>query len=857
MQLLYGNDGVNYHTIAKSEEISEQQEKEILENYLGYDFVPESAHYSDVTKEPYSIIYAVTDLAHTLPEENVLFAKSARMSNYLTPSYYAHFQLLKLDKEIISKGFIDLLRSTFIEDKDVTAYLSKDIDTFVPTVDMQAFIDINALKQEQLLPIVASLLNVADSLSQKVQLILDVEGDEYNQHALNVIASVYTCIPYSIRRLLGFSTYAGNGEKSFSNRVKLVLYSREAVGRLGGDYIDLKKMESGQILKKIPENLVKMARIFVYEETAREEWFSSFQALFGAERTTVKDHVVYFENIHKWREQSLDILCDSLAKYAYQEQQKQDTTPLFKMFCSLISQRFEKENFLESYHERIKAMLFRQNSYEFGNDLKAYMILGEVLASVEFNHSIFLMWQQKTVIDVLEEKYEDMELYQQLLRTYHSVQNIKFGGDKCKSIFGVLEDDLRARLNRLQKEIEERISEEQRQFQSFFQSCDIALKSCSQIRKRYAEIVYQKPNEVVFKKVFGEAFKKILSNPDYFPSLEKYVEYKAFVKECADLLIEEDGKVITALIEQKGETVKAMETYSKIIWKNKKDVLEAYCNIVGMEQVSNGKAVTKPDYRLMIAGEEFVLREAELILLIHFVCAPNMKNSQDFETLVLRKKGLVEAMLQIDVFEAEHFDTLLRFAKDKPSVHEKLLQYYVTRGVLLSEETARRSITGIEQYKLNHMLVDTEDKNILTTEISKKLKQYEQDTKKQGHSDAAWKKARATKIRSIVTLIVAVLFAVLVGTVGIVLQMLTPIPKDVWNIIMMILAIFSAAVMIINLFSHKKNIPLLGIGISLLLIVAVLGGSRLFLEKREYSQQGESTVESNSGNVMNEIQSGQ
>ena len=35
MQLVYGNDGQNYTTIAKSAEITEEQVRRLLEGYLG------------------------------------------------------------------------------------------------------------------------------------------------------------------------------------------------------------------------------------------------------------------------------------------------------------------------------------------------------------------------------------------------------------------------------------------------------------------------------------------------------------------------------------------------------------------------------------------------------------------------------------------------------------------------------------------------------------------------------------------------------------------------------------------------------------------------------------------------------
>lgn len=90
MQLLYGNDGKNYVTIAKSAELTPVQEEELLKGYLGYDFVKNTAQYSSISSQPVSFTYVTTDLSGSLPKEMILLSKNARMSNYQTPSYYAH-----------------------------------------------------------------------------------------------------------------------------------------------------------------------------------------------------------------------------------------------------------------------------------------------------------------------------------------------------------------------------------------------------------------------------------------------------------------------------------------------------------------------------------------------------------------------------------------------------------------------------------------------------------------------------------------------------------------------------------------------------------------------------------------------
>ena len=61
MQLLYGNDGMNYHTIAKSSEMTPAQEKELLKDYLRYDFVSDDSIYSSLDAEPVAITCVTTD----------------------------------------------------------------------------------------------------------------------------------------------------------------------------------------------------------------------------------------------------------------------------------------------------------------------------------------------------------------------------------------------------------------------------------------------------------------------------------------------------------------------------------------------------------------------------------------------------------------------------------------------------------------------------------------------------------------------------------------------------------------------------------------------------------------------------
>lgn len=60
---VYGNDGENYRTIAKTQDITAAQEKKLLSGYLGYEFVRDMNLYSSVAKEPIAFTYVTTSLS--------------------------------------------------------------------------------------------------------------------------------------------------------------------------------------------------------------------------------------------------------------------------------------------------------------------------------------------------------------------------------------------------------------------------------------------------------------------------------------------------------------------------------------------------------------------------------------------------------------------------------------------------------------------------------------------------------------------------------------------------------------------------------------------------------------------------
>ncbi len=356
MQLIYGNDGENYRTIAKTQDITAAQEKKLLSGYLGYEFVRDMNLYSSVAKEPIAFTYVTTSLSGTMGEK-ILLAKNARMTNYATPSSYAHFRFFEQSEQLYGKDFFSLLRTGFSDGTDFAECTIDRLDSY-ERKNAEYTPKQDALEKEKLEIVVAAVLTAADSLSDQVKLILDVEGDGYNRRALDVIASVYACIPYNIRKKAGFSTYAG-ASAVIPGQVKLQIYPRDVYEKLKGHVIDLAKISfSGKTttqIEKFAHELVEMS------EEQRDMWFQEFQNAFGLQKVSVNDHIRFYRNIDKWKNGAINEMWNDLAAYAFEE--KDRSSSLYKVFQTVIGKRIEDDGPFQIFRSVHKK--FAQQTKEF------------------------------------------------------------------------------------------------------------------------------------------------------------------------------------------------------------------------------------------------------------------------------------------------------------------------------------------------------------------------------------------------------------------------------------------------------------------------------------------------------------
>jgi len=701
MQLLYGNDGTNYATIAKSAELTPVQEKELLRRYSGYDFVKNTAQYSSISSQPVSFTYVTTDLSGNLPKEMIVLSKNARMSNYQTPSYYTHFQLMDMEESLYGEDFLSFLKRTFIKDRDLNDYIGSTLDNFQSTVDESVILNCNAIEQEKLIAIVASVLSVADTLSKKVGIILDVTGDAYNARALEVIATIYACLPYNIRRSVGFSTYAGE-DSMISNRIKVQLYTRDMAEKREEGIIDLLNMNPQEIMRRLPQYIVELAKDFVESDVSvRKGWFQAFISVFQLKKVTVEEHGAFFKSIRKWQEEDLESIMDEIVAYAYKEMQKPQKSMVFQMFQNTMKKRFAEAGYLERFHQIIEELLKSQTKMEFDNRLKAYIMFGEAVSVLTFQQDTFNQWFKVRYIDVARREFKDDN--QKLLQTFDKlsvkIKEMNYGAEKFAEIKKGMQDQLKNEIEVVQNQINKEVDEENKGIYKAFQQQNI-IPYENIVERIYTEIRYDE-NKDTFQQLLSEKIQNYLSNIVYFKSYSNYCAIMKFIDFCKKMLDEKNYQTIAKIVEEKGEAVKIMEKCKMIQWNNWNDILTTYQNIAQMEAVSNGKEdIEVPDYELEIDSDMYFFDSRRLKVLTKFLVAPKY-NEIEVRKNLMKDWDILYSLMSINIFDERHFAFLMDFASyingsSKAAYQEQILIYYINNSNILSEEELKFQIDNLD-----------------------------------------------------------------------------------------------------------------------------------------------------------------
>lgn len=684
MQLVYGNDGQNYTTIAKSAEITEEQERRLLESYRGYGYVKNRELYSDASKEPVSLSYASTDILGS--KKKIMLVKNARMSNYTTPCSYTHIRFFDAVKENYGRSFLEFLQVGFVADRDLNLYKKQNIDTLeIPNEDYVP--NQHALMTEQLYTLVAALLYAADSYVDQLKVIVDIEGDDYNHRALDVIASVYQYIPYHVRMTAGFSTYA-DPMADIPDRIKFQLYTREAQGKVSGLVIDLSEGTNRVLPGYVTDDIREFAKMIVdMPEEEREDLFRYFQETFAQENATVRDHILLYKNKDEWLKEPDEAEWKEWIGFADSEEKNGGDSAIFHVFCKLFSRRAENEKMQESYREYLQKILKNWDTLVFNQEMWSVFHFTEWIDGLDYNLNDFQEWMQRNVIEKSEQTYED-ERDQEKFLTEKKKEWLKnaLAIGKFKKVCDALTELLDHSLSEVKYCIHRKKTEEAVQIAKSLMSEKWNLDNLNKLEKMYQSIVYD-VNRDFFSTKLAEEVINALKNQGDFQTVREYDDCCLFVEKCKKMLLLSSYQKLSEMVGRKGSTILEMEAAKLINWLSREEIFESYWNLVMLEQYMKGNDNRTCICCLQAADQIFKLELKEIEALLDFIVSVTSENENKFTLVIQKDEELLRCLMKLRAFGPEHFEALFRVVKQvNPKLKKSLISYYLHSGVLLSKK---------------------------------------------------------------------------------------------------------------------------------------------------------------------------
>ncbi|MCI9077429.1 MAG: hypothetical protein HFH68_00715 [Lachnospiraceae bacterium] len=393
MQILYGNDQINYCVIAKSSNVTENILNELKNRELFfYNFSKEE--YGNLDSEPVSFSYIVSSLNGSLPDEMMIVVQSRRMGNRETPSYYTHVQITPLPGKMTDMAFYKMLNRKFIKDIDMMEYKEKNIDmfNFEPDIgnegeyifDGEGYLtepSEDALTKTQIYAILRLLYRGLEYINNPVIVVLDREGDAYNKRAREVVFTIYKYIPHALREKVNFCTYCSLGISNIYD-MHLVIVEKTTDYRNYNNVVDLNKESYNEIGKEKPE--IEKSISYMFEKTRKQSLI--MYDMFLYENMEPGDGVRLFNDIEMYlniKKQKLDSkVLEQYADYFYDKFNKRGglAGDLRKNLSNELKKYKHSSGYVDLYEQELKNILYNEEIDKlFSVDFIKYIRLGEIL----------------------------------------------------------------------------------------------------------------------------------------------------------------------------------------------------------------------------------------------------------------------------------------------------------------------------------------------------------------------------------------------------------------------------------------------------------------------------------------------
>lgn len=642
IQLLYGNNGVNYTEIARSSNLSAEQYNELYKSYLGYSFAMNPELYEKKEQEPVAYNILMTNLSGKLPKEMLMLSKKAKMCSYETPCYYAHIQLVDIDEKMLKGNFAYLFKYDFIEEDEIIKFQDGRIQGAGKEKDY--LINDRALREDQIKASLYLLYRNIESWTKKVTIITDVDGQGYNQRALNIVASIYKYIPWSLRRLVGFTTYSTPDMKE-AEQIKIRIMPRCYLAKCDEEEVlDFKRnnLLDTAAAGSVPNRIRSFVdRLFREEKEGenRKTWFSLWWENYGSSGN-LADHLNYCDMMEMWAKGDIKKHFKEIMEYALKEENKGKKE--YKKFKDYIGSRIKQENYDEMMVEELSKV--KDVDYFFRR-YSGYAAFADIFQNIQFNTGYAMEWLEKNLLAEILEEPELQTKFQKLMQLFKKLK----GRDWEPGLESIKKECIK-NVGKMATEWQEKVDAEKNKEKKRIDRFIDSLYDCfyiTDVKEIYIRIRYKDDNIKHFQKRLSGFLKESIQENDMSFREENYLRCRERVKECKEMLGEKNYQYLNNLLMEIGEKRKSREELLFIIWKTRDDIKKFYENRTRIHMaygIDDGMPEESMEYLLIIGGKKFLLKEEQMDAVADYLMNGTKENMERAKVVFAAEEGLWEKL---------------------------------------------------------------------------------------------------------------------------------------------------------------------------------------------------------------------
>ena len=606
IQLLYGNNGVNYTEIARSSNLSEEQYSELYKSYLGYPFTVSPELYEKKEEEPIAYNMLVTNLFGKLPKDMLMLSKKAKMCSYETPCYYAHLQLLDIEEEMLKMDFPGLFKYDFIDESEIPGYHNGLIEG--DGKEKEYFINDKALRVDQIKASLYLLYRYIDSWTKKVTIIIDTDGPGYNQRALDIVAGIYKHIPWSLRKLVGFTTYSTPDVKE-PRQIKIRIMPHRCLEACDEEEVlDFRKKDllDSVAVRSVPERIKRFVDK-LWEENEKENWFGLLWENFK-DSGNLAEHLDYFERIEVWSKGDIKEHFKKIMEYALDRDNQGKAE--YQKFKNDIESRIKQKIYDEIILEDLNTV---QEADEFFMKYKRYDLFAKVFAGRKLNAKCAVEWFEKNFLHSILKEQDLQKKFNKFMQLSKRLEGeeLKFISKDIRVKWKNMILEYAKKLNNDMKKEKKKEKEEICVFINSLHECFYI----TDVKERYKRIRYKDDNKNYFqRRLYYFLRENILENNMSFQE-ENFLKSQQWVKECKEIIESNDYELLNRLLGEIRKERKNREELLFIMWNTRDDIKKYYENRTKIHMLyGTGRDTAEEDmkYFLIINGKKFLLKEWQM-----------------------------------------------------------------------------------------------------------------------------------------------------------------------------------------------------------------------------------------------------